>query len=284
VNAALLALALGLLGGAGLPFGERRAAGAAPSLLDTHLLVTWYGNPHSPAMGVLGRSAGRERAEALRRQAAAYAALTPKPVVGAYHLVAVVAQPTAGADGAWRRRESHAVIRALLEEARAERFLLVLDVQPGRARLRDELEHLRAFLSEPDVHLALDPEFAMDDGQVPGRALGQLPAAEVNTALRYLRELVTTRGLPPKVLIVHQFTLGMLPDKQDIAESPGVDLVLDMDGFGSQALKRATYEAILRQRRLEFSGMKLFYEQDDGLLSPAQVMALDPAPAVVVYQ
>ncbi|HEY7510337.1 MAG TPA: hypothetical protein VIG50_08790, partial [Vicinamibacteria bacterium] len=115
-------------------------------------------------------------------------------------------------------------------------------------------------------------------------ALGQLPAAEVNTALRYLRELVTTRGLPPKVLIVHQFTLGMLPDKQDIAESPGVDLVLDMDGFGSQALKRATYGAILRQRRLEFSGMKLFYEQDDGLLSPAQVMALDPAPAVVVYQ
>ena len=31
---------------------------------------------------------------------------------------------------------------------------------------------LRPFLSEPDVHLALDPEVDMDEGQVPGTHLG----------------------------------------------------------------------------------------------------------------
>ena len=263
---------------------EGRGGEPAPSFLDTHLLVTWYGNPHSAGMGVLGQRLGTERAGALRRQAAAYQLLTSKDVVAAYHLVAVVAQRTAGADQKWRRRESPAVIRALLEEARAEGFLLVLDVQPGRSSLADELEVLRPFLAEPDVHLALDPEFDLTEGQVPGRALGHTLAADVNAAIEFLDDLVAAEGLPPKVLIVHQFTLGMLPDKGDIRDRPSVDVVLDMDGFGPPALKRATYSAITRQRRLEFSGVKLFYEQDTGLLSPAEVMALVPAPSVVVYQ
>jgi hypothetical protein len=258
--------------------------GTAGSFLEGHLLVTWYGNPHVPAMGILGSGTGAARADRLRRQAGAYQPLTSKPVAAAYHLVAVVAQPTAGADGTWRRRESTAVMGALLEEARREGFLLVLDVQPGRSPVAEELEYLRPFLSEPDVHLALDPEFDMSEGQVPGRELGHMHAAEVNAALDFLEEVVAAEGLPPKVLILHQFTLGMLPDKAAVRESPLVDVVLDMDGFGSQALKRSSYAAIMRQQRLEFAGIKLFYQQDANMMSPAQVMALVPSPAVVVYQ
>jgi hypothetical protein len=280
VHAALVLLSLPLLRDAGQrPYPERAA-----SFLDRHLLVTWYGNPNSAAMGVLGRSTGAQRARALRLQAAAYQPLTPKTVVGAYHLVAVVAQATAGVDGKWRRRESMAAIRALLAEARAEGFLLILDVQPGRSSVEEELEYLRPLLREPDVHLALDPEFDMGEGQVPGRERGHMHAAEVNGALDLLERVVEADGLPPKVLIVHQFTLDMLPDKEAIRDSPSVDVVLDMDGFGSPPLKRATYAAIMAQRRLEFAGFKLFYEQDRNLLSPVQVMDLDPVPAVVIYQ
>jgi hypothetical protein len=282
--AASLAVALSLPRGLPPARADLPRVTASGSFLETRLLVTWYGNPHSPAMGVLGQASGPERSGALRRHAAAYVPLTAKTVVAAYHLVAVVAQPAAGADGKWRRRESPAVIRALLEEARAAGFLMVLDVQPGRSSVAEEVEYLRPFLGEADVHLALDPEFAADEGQVPGRHLGHLHAADVNAALGFLEEAIAARGLPPKVLIVHQFTLGMLPDKDDIRDSPSVDVVLDMDGFGSQSLKRATYAAILRQRRLEFSGVKLFFRQDSDLWSPAQVMGLDPVPAVVVYQ
>ena len=35
---------------------------------------------------------------------------------------------------------------------------------------------------------------------------------------------------------------------------------------------------------LAFAGIKLFYQQDTGLFTPAQVLALAPAPSVVVYQ
>lgn len=264
--------------------GATRVLPAADSLLEDHLLVTWYGNPHSSQMGVLGQSTGAARVTALRRQAAAYVPLTRKTVVPAYQLVAVVAQPTAGADGKWRRRESFDVIRALLDEARANGLLLVLDVQSGHARIEDEIEHLRPFLLEPDVHLALDPEFDMSDVQVPGRHLGHTHAIDINRALDALEGIVGSRGLPPKVVIIHQFTLAMLPDKPEIRQRPRIDLVLDMDGFGSQALKLSSYRAIVRQCALTFAGFKLFYRQDTNLFSPQQVMRLSPAPSVVIYQ
>lgn len=255
-----------------------------PSLLRTHLLVTFYGNPHSRAMGVLGQASGEARAAALRAQARAFVPLTDKRVLPAYHLVAVVAQPRPGADGMWRRRESRDVIAGLLAEARAHGFHLVLDIQPGHADLGDELNHLRPFLAEPDVHLALDPEFDMNEGQAPGRALGHTHALDVNLATSFLGSLITAYELPPKVLIVHQFTLGMLPDKPEIVPAPMIDLVLNMDGFGSQSLKLSSYRTIMRQSPLQFAGIKLFYTIDTGLFSPEQVMRLTPEPSVVIYQ
>jgi hypothetical protein len=257
---------------------------AAESLLEEHLLVTWYGNPHSSQMGVLGQAEGAERASRLRRQADAYSPLTRKKVLPAYHLVAVVAQRLAGADGKWRRRESADVILSLLREARSYGFALVLDVQPGRAAIEDELSHLTPFLEEPDVHLALDPEFDMGEGQRPGRELGHMHAADVNAALDVLEKLVLELDLPPKVLIVHQFTLGMLPDKEKIRGRRRIDLVLDMDGFGSRSLKLSSYRAVMRQAALPFAGFKLFYHQDTNLFEPAQVMQLMPVPSVVIYQ
>ena len=268
------------------PIGGTRGAPHPPaeSLLDTHLLVTWYGNPHSRQMGVLGESEGATRAAALRRQAEAFAPLTEKKIVPAYHLVAVVAQTTAGADGQWRRRESSPVIMSLLEEARSHGFALVLDVQPGRADIATELAYLKPFLVEPDVHLALDPEFDMGEGQRPGRELGHMHASDINVAIETLETMVNERNLPPKVLIVHQFTLAMLPDKEKIRVRPRIDLVLDMDGFGSRSLKLASYRAVMRQFALPFAGLKLFYRQDTNLFAPADVMQLEPIPSVVIYQ
>jgi hypothetical protein len=269
---------------AGVLGSTRPGTAQVRSLLDDHVLVTWYGNPRSAAMGVLGEQTGAARAAALRRQAQAYAAHTSKPIAMAYHLIASVAQCTPGADGLWRRRESGALIEALLEEARANGFRLILDVQPGRSSVAAEVAVLERFLGEPDVDLALDPEWHMADCEVPGKQIGQMHAADVNAAVARLEALVQTHDLPPKILIVHQFRLDMLPDKARIRRSPAVRLVLDMDGFGSQTLKLSSYRAIMRQAPLEFAGIKLFYRQDTGLFSPRQVMALVPTPSVVVYQ
>ncbi|HSL21475.1 MAG TPA: hypothetical protein VK886_08065 [Vicinamibacterales bacterium] len=254
------------------------------SVLDRHLLVAWYGNPWTGRMGILGRLTGDALTNGLRRQAGAFAAVSDKPVLPAYELIAVVAQPRPGPDGMYRRRESREVIERMLREARQAGYKLILDVQTGRSTVLRELAYLAPYLAEPDVYLALDPEFSMPPGEVPGRRIGTMAASEVNDAIAVLEHLIARYELPPKVLIVHQFTLGMLPDKERIWSSPRIDVVLDMDGFGSRALKRHTYRSVLRQRPLEFAGFKLFYEQDTDLLQPADVLALSPSPSVIIYQ
>lgn len=292
----VVALAAGLAAGSE---GAGRRAAPLPAgrgaVLAENLLVTWYGNPWSPRMGILGERKGDDLATGLKEQAGAYRSVTNKHVLAAYHLVAVVAQAEPGRDGQYRRRESVSVIRRLLDEARANGFKLVLDVQPGWSTVAEEIAWLRPFLQEPDVYLALDPEFTMPQGgdpgsrKPPGRAIGTMRGEDVNAALDVLEAIITAARLPPKVLIVHQFTWNMLPDKQTIRPSRLVDVVLDMDGFGARALKLSTYRSILRQTPLEstgfrFTGFKLFYKQDTGLFTPAQVMALTPQPAVVIYQ
>jgi hypothetical protein len=256
---------------------------AVQRVLSEHLLVTWYGNPRTGRMGVLGRHKGTALADGLRKQAAEYARVSTKKVLPAYHLVAIIAQATPWRDGTWRRRETHDTIQAMLNEARAHKFKLILDIQRGHSTNRAELEYLRRYLQEPDVYLALDPEFAMREGETPGRRIGRMAAAEVNEAIDFLDAIVRERKLPPKVLIVHQFTMNMLGDKQNIRDSPLVDVVLDVDGFGDRPLKRAMYNTIMR-RQLEFAGIKLFYQEDTNLLPAADVMKLQPEPAVIIYQ
>ena len=260
------------------------AARAATSVLSDHLLITWYGNPHSPRMGVLGEYSGEALAAGLSAQAAAYQALTAKHVLPAYQLVATVAQCDPGAGDMYRRRESTSVIQSMLDGAKAHGFKLVLDVQPGRSTVRDEVTALEPFLRDPDVYLALDPEFTMTSCDVPGQTIGRMSGDDVNAAIGILENIIALRHLPPKVLIVHQFRNDMLPDKKRIRSSSTVDVVLNMDGFGSQTLKRSSYRMIMRQGQLAFAGIKLFYRRDTHLFTPAEVMALSPTPSVVVYQ
>ena len=253
------------------------------SVLEWNLLVTWYGNPRSNRMGILGEYRGEALAEGLREQARAYQGLTPKRVMPAYELIATVATNTPGRDGMWRRRETADVIERMLQEARANKFKLILDVQVGHSTVPRELEYLRKYVEEPDVYVALDPEFHMWEGQTPGRQIGHTLADDVNYTIGWMDRIIRARNLPPKVLIVHQFTLNMLPDKEKVKDSPLVDVALDMDGWGGRELKVATYRMVTR-KPLEYLGIKLFYRKDTRMLMPAEVLALKPLPSVVVYQ
>jgi hypothetical protein len=172
----------------------------------------------------------------------------------------------------------------MLKAARAAGFKLILDVQTGHSSVLAELSYLAPYLQQPDVYLALDPEFSMGDGGIPGQRIGTMKADDVNDAIDVLEYVQERYKLPRKVLLVHQFTMPMLPDKERIWTSPTIDVVLVADGFGPPALKRHTYSMVLRQHALAYSGFKLFYIQDTDLLQPAQVMALTPSPSVIIYQ
>jgi hypothetical protein len=150
--------------------------------------------------------------------------------------------------------------------------------------VEQEVEGLRPWLEKPFVHLAIDPEFAMHDGQIPGDHIGQIDGSDVTWAQNYLAQLSAELGIPPKILIVHQFLESMIENKDTIELVTGVQLVIDSDGFGPPAEKRNTYGATNGADPIEYNGVKLFYDQDNPLMTAAEVLELSPVPDLVIYQ
>ena len=111
-----------------------------------------------------------------------------------------------------------------------------------------------------------------------------MDASAINVAQGMLHDLVVANRLPDKLLIVHQFTPGMISNKSSIAEVSRVDLTIDIDGFGYAAAKIGEYNAFIEADAMEHGAMKLFFQLDPDLMSPAQASALVPQPDVVIYQ
>lgn len=279
-------------GGNGDSGGERGDKTAAPPelprggrrILPRFRLVAFYGAPQADELGALGIGTPAQAGRRLARQARAYAR-PGRPVLPVFELIAVVANGSPGTDGRYRTRQRAATIRRYLAAARRAKALLLLDIQPGRADFLAEMRALEPFLREPDVGLALDPEWHVGPGEVPGQVLGSVDAGVVNAVSARLARIVRERRLPEKLLVVHQFTANMVRRKAALARSPGVALVLDVDGFGTQAQKVAKYRELTRGAGARFAhGLKLFYREDTNLMSPREVLRLRPEPQLVVYE
>ncbi|MEK6276679.1 MAG: hypothetical protein AABM29_01525 [Actinomycetota bacterium] len=204
----------------------------------------------------------------------------------AFELITAVAAADAGPDGKYRFQQPHSVIKQYLEAARRRRALLILDIQPGRAEFMDEVRRLSRYLSEPDVGLALDPEWHVDEGEIPGQVIGSVDAQTVNEVSAYLAKIARGHDLPQKLLVVHQFTEDMIEDREMLQTRSRVALTLNADGFGDPANKKSKYAALRpppRPRPL-YSGFKLFYREDTDLMAPREVAALLPSPDFVVYE
>jgi len=172
----------------------------------------------------------------------------------------------------------------VLSWAETRGWIVFLDIQIGHSTVAAELPHLRKFLERPYVHLALDPEFAMKRGGVPGRRIGTLDASDVNEASRWLADIVDKGKLPPKVLVVHRFTQRMLTNHDRIKLDPRVQIVVDMDGFGAPWLKEDAYKFFIAPYPVEYTGFKLFYKNDRPMMTPEQVLSLWPVPYYIQYQ
>lgn len=261
------------------------AAARPDGLLPRNRIVSFYGNPRSARMGVLGALPRDSVVVRLRRQAAQYArADTATPVIPALHLVTVVAQKSPGADRLYRARMPTILVEDVASLLDSDSMLLFLDIQPGASDVAREVRHYLSFLEQPRVHLALDPEFAMPPGVPPGSRIGSLDAGDINAVIDLLADLVERHSLPPKILIIHRFTERMLTGHDRIRLDSRVQVVITMDGFGRPALKRDSYRCFVAAQPVQFTGFKLFYQQDVPLMSAADVLALRPVPHIVIYQ
>jgi hypothetical protein len=256
------------------------------SIIPEHRIVAFYGNPLSKRMGMLGEVDPEEMLARLEKVATQWAAAdSGQKVLPALHLIATVAQGYPGPAKKYRLQMPDSVIERVASWAEERGWLLILDIQTGLSTVEQEVTVLVPYLKRPYVHLALDPEFAMKDGKLPGRDwMGRMDAAEVNHAIDVLAKIVEEYQLPPKVLVVHRFTRNMLTNASQIRRDPRVQVVIDMDGYGPPGSKMGAYRWFVVRHPVQYTGFKLFYKNDKPMMTPEQVLELYPKPMYIQYQ
>jgi hypothetical protein len=260
------------------------------AVLPFHRIVAFYGNLYSKKMGILGELPKNEMLKKLKAEVNYWqAADSSIPVIPALHYIAVTAQGAPGKDGKHRMRMPSKQIDTIINWANGIDALVFLDIQVGHSSVRDEVPPLEKYLQMPQVHLGIDPEFSMKDSHVPGQKIGTFTAEDVNVAIDDLAALVKKYHLPPKILIVHRFTQGMITNYKQIKKVPEVQVVMDMDGWGDKILKRSTYLLYIYKEPVEFTGFKLFYKNDtktgaNQLYTPQELLKFIPKPIYIQYQ
>jgi hypothetical protein len=256
--------------------------GGGRSLLPGHRIVAFYGAAGVARLGVLGQADPEQLWPSLVAQATPYDQ-PATPVIPAYELIAFATQAAPGPSHTYTARVSDNTIERYLRVVRAHRGLLILDIQPGRSDFLEDSQSLTDWLAQPDVGLALDPEWKLDANQLPSRQIGHTTASALNAVSTWLSQLVASRNLPQKLLLIHQFTPAMVTDKPSVQAPPGLALVFNMDGFGAQAAKLSKYQALAADSRFAL-GFKIFYRQDKSPFTASDLLAVVPTPDVVEYQ
>ena len=261
------------------------------AILPFNRIVAYYGNFYSRGMGVLGKYDPDEMLRRLDVDVKSWEAADPSTrVVPAIDYITVTAQQSPGVDGKYRFRMPDSQKDKAVELAAKINRIVILEVQAGLSDIMTEVKQLEPYLKLPNVHLAIDPEFAMvASGKRPGTVVGTVDATTVNAAADYLATLVRENNLPPKILVVHRYTRAMVTNATSIVPLPEVQVVMDMDGWGPQAQKIDSYQAYIQAYPVQFTGFKLFYRNDfqvpgSRMLTPQEVLGLTPSPSFIQYQ
>lgn len=256
--------------------------GGGRTIFPEHLVVGFYGAPQADELGELGIGSPASAGQRLLKKVKEFE-VPGRKVLPAMELIAEIAHAAPGEEGLYRGRQSDSVIRRYLRAARKVGAILILDIQPGHASFFAESRYLEKWLREPDVSLALDPEWHTP-GAVPGTVIGTIDAREVNAISFWLDELVKKHNLPQKLLVVHRFTDDMIVGEDQLKPRENVAVTINVDGFGGREIKIAKYKAFAQRTPGLHNGFKLFFREDTDLLTPARVLRMKPQPELIVYE
>lgn len=292
VSAIVLAVLVMVIGTGGEKDGDTANAtkprapaelpGGGRTIFPGRLVVGFYGAPQADELGELGIGTPASAGRRLLAKAKEYEGQGRK-ILPAMELIAEIAHRAPGEDGLYRGRLDDAIIRRYLRAARRIGAILILDIQPGQASFFAEVQYFEKWLREPDVSLALDPEWHTP-GAVPGTVIGSVDVREVNAISFWLDALVAENDLPQKLLLVHRFTEDMIVGEDQLKPRANVAVTVNVDGFGGREIKIAKYREFAQRTPGLHNGFKLFFREDTDLLSPARVLRLRPQPEIIVYE
>ena len=256
-------------------------------LFPASFLVALYGTPGSGALGVLGEQGLEASIERARDTAAPYDGLVDATVVPAFEIIATVASSSPGPDGNHSTETDLETLRPWVEAAGEAGLYVVLDLQPGRTDFLTQAQQYRTLLELPHVGLALDPEWRLGPGEVHLQQVGSVGVDEVNAVVTWLADLTRDEALPQKLLVLHQFRLDMIGERERLDTSRDeLAVMVHADGQGAQPDKQATWQRLheAAPARLWW-GWKNFYDEDLPMLTPEQTVAsVSPLPQLISYQ
>jgi hypothetical protein len=289
----VVALGADFAGVQGLEWKLRTAAdgpqlpGGGQLLFPQHMLVALYGTPGTGALGVLGEQGLQESILRARDTAAPYEGLVDAAVVPAFEIIATVASSAAGPDGDYSAESDIETLRPWVEAAGQAGIYVVLDLQPGRTDFLTQARLYQPLLELPHVGLALDPEWRLRPGEVHLTQIGQVGIEEVNQVVTWLADLTRDGALPQKLLVLHQFQVRMIIDRERLDTSRDeLAIMVHADGQGTQPMKQDTWRVLHQDAPAPiYWGWKNFYDEDSPTLTSEQTIAqVHPIPQLVTYQ
>jgi len=262
------------------------AASREESILLNNYILAYYGHPLSRNMGVLGRYPKDVLRQRLINLAAEYRAYAgSRDVRIAFYIIFGTVWP-AGEIG----YINEDILRDWIHFALEHDMLIFIDHQIGRFTPELAIRRMLPWLRYPNVHLALDPEWRTERPMIE---IGTVSAAELNHVQQIIEDYLIENNLPgERLLVVHQFNWRMIsqPLNVDTRSFSRVRLVHNISGIGTPTEKRATYAFGARFMNMPVKGFKLWYDfgivghTDIPLMTPRQVMDLNPRPYVIMYQ
>lgn len=248
--------------------------------------VAFYGHPDTTALGVLGEQDGEATIERMQPFLDAYEG-DGAQTVPTFEIIATVASAGPGDDGNYSYEWPDEAFDDLLETAERHDAYVLLDLQPGRSDFLTQAKVYEDLLRRPYVGLALDPEWRLKPDQVHLQQIGRVDAAEINTVIEWLADMVRDNGLPQKMLLLHMFSTEMIENRDILVDRPELQVVIQMDGDGTEPQKDATWAKLRNGFEDAFWtwGWKNFFDEDEpDPPTPESTMSKSPTPVYVSYQ
>ncbi|MGH7195429.1 MAG: hypothetical protein ACREGA_01475 [Candidatus Saccharimonadales bacterium] len=255
-------------------------------ILPYYRLVALYGTPNIPALGALGQQSLPATIKRVKAMAANYQTYSRQPILPTLEIIATVASDAPTANHDYSREVPLKQLQPWLSAARLSGVYVVLDLQPGRNNFLAQAKEYASLLKQPNVGLALDPEWKLTAKQVPLKQIGTVDISKINQTAAWLAHLTTQNHLPQKLFLLQQFWPDMIRGRQALdVDHSSLANVIQMDGSGTQAQKLQTWQTIKAAAPGNtLFGWKNFFVVDHPTLTPAQTMQLSPQPFYISYQ
>lgn len=260
---------------------------ASPTLFEDHTVIAYYGHPNSEIMGIVGRHPVDELLDLVTETADEYdEILEDKGTIPAVYLVYGTVQP-----GGEVFKMDYDLVLSYIEAAYERGILVYIDHQMGRHHPTYSIQEIQSFLRYPNVQLALDPEWRTER---PMQEVGHITGTELNEVQEIMQDYIEDNEIQgTRQFVFHQFVEKMIHDVEDASSDfDPVLLVHNTSGWGAPEGKRATHDRVAEATNIPYKGFKLWYyysdrpgvHYDNPLMTPEEVMDLDPQPGLVIYQ